>query len=388
MDKKIRMKDLSSISPLECIIEHIYWMFIIFIDYKIVMFLPLNGLSFEKSKQIMILCMVGASVVGTAIRWRKFMTTRGVLADIMVGLGIYTIFVYKTYYSEWIKILYITFLIISAIYMIFMVFRKSRGKFLFEIRNKYRRRVIIKIRMNRFLSTSGLIVGVLMTVLMVPIAYNRLIHGGIVVADVMHSDTKGFDANYTANEWSLKYNFDSISKIRFKSEWDLLSTKEKLNVLQDICNCETNYWGMDFRVTIVMDDLEGYTLGSYCDSDRRITIDKQHLENDNPEEILDTVLHEMYHAWECSLVRLYLDASDSQKKMRVFQHCEEYIEEMMNYQDGGADYESHMSYFGQYMERDSRAYAAAAVKDYYDEIDLILAEQNKHNKRVPDDEDD
>ena len=337
MDKKIRMKDLSSISPLQCIIEHIYWMFIIFIAYKIVMFLPLDGLSFEKSKQIMILCMVSASIVGTAIRWRKFMTTRGVVADIMVGLGIYTIFAYKTYYSKWIEILYITFLTISTGYMIFMIFRKSRGKFLFEIRNKYRRKVIIKIRMKRFLSTSGLIVGGLMTVLMVPIAYNRLIHGGIVVADVMHSDTKGFDNNYTANEWSLRYNFDSISKIRFKSDWDLLSTKEKLNVLQDVCNCETNYWGMDFRVTIVMDDLEGYTLGSYCDSDRRVTIDKQHLENDNPEEILDTVLHEMYHAWECSLVRLYLDASDSQKKMRVFQHCEEYIEEMMNYQDGGAD---------------------------------------------------
>ena len=67
---------------------------------------------------------------------------------------------------------------------------------------------------------------------------------------------------------------------------------------------------MDFRVTIVMDDLDEYPLASYCDAEKRISIDKQHLEYDTSEEVLDTALHEICHAWEHSLVRLYLDLSD------------------------------------------------------------------------------
>lgn len=379
MGKKMRMKDLSSITPIGCIFEHTYWTFILFINYTCLLFIPLDGFSVEKSKLILILCMVIASVIGTAIRWKKFMTSRGVLADIVIGLGIYTILAYREYYSGWIKKILIVFLVLSIAYCVYIFTRKSRGQILTEIKNKYRKRIVIKSRILRTLNMSGLILGALMTVFMVPISFIRIFYGGIMVSDAKYSSTRGFDNNYLENEFSLSNNINSISKIRFKSQWDPLTTSEKLNVLQDICNCELNYWGMDFEVTVVMDDLEERTLGSYCDFERCITIDKQHLENDNPEEILETVLHETYHSWEHCLLRLYLSSSESQRKMRVFQHCEEYIKEMMNYQDGGDDYESFMSYFCQYMERDSCSYAARAVRAYYDQIDLILEEQNSKN---------
>lgn len=375
MEKKMRMMDKSSISPLGCIIEHLYWMFIIFINYKNLTFIPLNDYSVATSKRILIACMVIASIIGTALRWRKCMTTRGVLADIMIGVGAYTIMAYKVYYAGWIRVLFIIFLAFFIGYAGLVYSRKSRGKSILNIRNGNRKRFIIKSRTIRMMNVAGLVLGLTMFVLTIPITYNRIFHGGFVVADVKQSSISGFDTNYTENEWGLTYNIDSISKIRSAESWEPLTTSQKLSVLQDVCNCESNYWGMDFKVSIVMDDLSEHTLGSYCDAERRIVIDKQHLENDAPEEILDTVLHEMYHAWESSLVRLYLDSSESQRKMRVFQHCDEYIREMANYQDGGDDFESFMAYYCQYLENDSRLYAAEAVKEYYDEIDLILEEQ-------------
>lgn len=375
MEKKMRMKDKSSISPLGCIIEYIYWMFIIFINYKNLTFIPLNDYSVTTSKRILIACMVIASIIGTALRWRRCMTTRGVLADIMIGVGAYTIMVYKVYYASWIIVLFIIFLAFFIGYAGLVYSRKSRGKSILNIRNENRKRFIIKSRTIRMMNVAGLVLGLTMFVLTIPITYNRIFHGGFVVADVKQSSISGFDTNYTENEWGLTYNIDSISKIRSAESWEPLTTSQKLSVLQDVCNCESNYWGMDFKVSIVMDDLPEYTLGSYCDVERRIVIDKQHLENDAPEEILNTVLHEMYHAWEGSLICLYLDSSESQRKMRVFQHCDEYIREMANYQDGGDDFESFMAYYCQYLENDSRLYAAKAVKEYYDEIDLILEEQ-------------
>ena len=376
-EKRKRIKDNSSLYPSGCIIEHLYWFFIIFISYKSLLFVPLDDYSVATSKRILIACMVIASVAGTVFRWKKCMTTRGVLADIMIGTGTYTIMAYKDYYAGWIIILVIFFFAFFIVYAGFVFSRRSRGQFVLRINNKDRKRFVIRSRVVRILNVSSLLLGLTMFVLSIPIAYNRIFHGGFVVADVKQTSIAGFDTNYTENELGLTYNIESISKIRSVESWEPLTTVQKLSVLQDVCNCESNYWGIDFKVTIVMDDLQEHTLGSYCDAERRITIDKQHLENDAPDEILDTVLHEMYHAWEHSLVRLYLDASESQRKMRVFQHCDEYIREMVNYQDGGKDYESFMAYYCQYLEKDSRIYASEAVKEYYDEIDLILEEQKE-----------
>lgn len=374
MEKKMRMKDISSISPLGCIIEHLYWMFIIFLNYKNLTFIPLNDYSVASSRRILIACMVIASIIGIVLRWRRCMTTRGVIADLMIGVGIYTIMAYKGYYAGWIKVLSIIYFVFFISYAILVFLRRSRGKSILNIRNRNRKCFIIISRTIRMMNVAGLVLGLIMFVLIIPITYNRFFRGGIIVADVKQSSFSGFDINYTENEWGLTYNIDSISKIRSKESWEPLTSKQKLAVLQDICNCECNYWGMDFQVTIVMDDLKEGTLGSYCHSERRIVIDKQHIENDAPEEILDTVLHEMYHGWEMTLISLYLDASESQKKMRVFQHCEEYIKELTNYQDGGDDFESYMRYYCQFLEKDSRQYARDAVKEYYDEIDLILEE--------------
>lgn len=375
MERKMRIKDKSSISPAECITEHLLYSFIIFLNYKTFAFIPLNGYTVSKSRLLLISFMVSASVVGSIIRWRKCMKTRAAIADVLVGAGIYTILVYENYYSKWIHILAIVFIVFLICYSFLTLMKKNRGKSIFQIRDRIRKKLIIKVRITNILNQAGLVLGILSLLLILPISYNRIFNGGIVMADAKYSLGSGFDTNYTENEYSLTFNIDNIAKIRNEEVWSKLNVTQRLQVLQDICCCEENYFGLEHQVRVVMDDLDEYTLASYNDSEKLVIIDKQHLENDNPKDVCETLLHEMFHAYEHDLVRLYLDSNEAQRKLRVFQHCDEYIKEMVNYQDGGDDYESFMRYYCQYMEADSRAYASEAVEEYYAEIDEILEEQ-------------
>lgn len=375
MRKRKKSYDISTISMYECITEHFYWIITMFFFYKWLLFIPLDALSVKKSRILLVLCILVASFVGIILRWKKCMTSKGVIADIIFGTGIYTILAYRKYYDNWMKIVILISICLLIVNVIIVFLRKSRGRYLFQIRDEHRKKFILKTRCIKVINFTGLMLGVAMFVLTVPILYNRIFNGGIAVAYLKESNISGFDSNYTENELSLTSNIESISKIRSRESWEPLTTQEKLNVLKDVCNCERNYWGMSYDVSIVMDDLAEGTWGAYCDTERRIIIDKQHLENDDPEDILSTVLHEMYHAYEHNLVRLYLDSTESQRKMRVFMHCDEYIKEMVDYQDGGPDFESFMRYYCQYMERDSRYHSEEFVKIYYDEIDLILEER-------------
>lgn len=375
MRRKKKIYDISTITPYECITEHFYWIITIFFLYKSLLFIPLDYLSVRKSRILLVLCILVASFVGIILRWKKCMTSKSVIADTIFGAGIYTILAYRKYYDNWMKKVILISICMLTINALIVFLRKSRGRYLFQIRDEHRKKFILKTRCIKVTNFTGLMLGVAMFVLTMPILHNRIFNGGIAVAYLKESNIGGFDNNYTENELSLTSNFDSISLLRSRESWEPLTTQEKLNVLQDVCNCEKNYWGMSYDVSIVMDDLADRTWGSYSDNERRITIDKQHLENDDPADILSTILHEMYHSQEHNLVRLYLDSTEAQRKMRVFLNCNEYLKEMADYQDGGTNYESFMRYYCQYMERDSRSYAKEAVQTYYEEIDLILRER-------------
>lgn len=220
---------------------------------------------------------------------------------------------------------------------------------------------------NRKYNAVRLTLGFILLIFFFLFLYNRILPESFVGKNSI----SGFDTNYTENEFSLTSNIDSISKIRNQESWEPLSTEKKLSVLQDIVNCDTNYWGME-KLTVKIKNFPEHILGSYRDDKRSIYIDKEHLENDSPEDILKTILHEVYHGWQHDLVRLYLDSSDSQRKLRVFQNCAEYYQEMKHYEDGREDCESYMA---QQLERDCCVYAENEFRVYYDEIDLILAEQ-------------
>lgn len=378
IDLDFDIDDIFALSPKEYICESLFWIVIAFIFCRYVLFIPLEGHSAGVSKVIFAVCMLCASLAGIAVRRKSSMYTEMVATDILSGLGIYVAIAYGKYYKTWFLAIFMIYVLINLILIFYVLTKKKRGKSIFDIRNKEKRNHVITRRLLGLCNTSGMILGILMCVMMLPIAYNKIFNGGVLAADFNYK-TLGFNNYYTINNHGLSYNIDEIKKIRSNESWKILSPQEKINVLQTIANCETNYFGMDTPIYVVADALPEDVLGQYADSERLVTISITYLEEAYAEEVFDTCLHEIYHAWEHELVRLYMDASKSQRKLRIFDHCEEYVEEMRNYSDGNDadDFESFAKYYCQYLERDSREYAEQTVQEYYEQIDMILAEREK-----------
>ena len=79
--------------------------------------------------------------------------------------------------------------------------------------------------------------------------------------------------------------------------WEELTTRDRLDVLQTVCNIEVCYLGITDPVTVQADNLPENTLGTYRDDLRLVLVNLDHIENDLVDEVLDTVLHEVYHCY-------------------------------------------------------------------------------------------
>lgn len=79
----------------------------------------------------------------------------------------------------------------------------------------------------------------------------------------------------------------------------------------------------------------------------------------------------MYHAYEYSLVQMYSELTDSQKKLYAFNRCESYIRDMNDYKHGGKDMYSFIEYYTQSLEVDSNHYAGETMHIYYRMIDEL-----------------
>ena len=89
------------------------------------------------------------------------------------------------------------------------------------------------------------------------------------------------------------------------------------------------------------------------------------------EEVLDTLLHEIYHCYEHRLAEVYTSADPELQRLRLFRDAADYAGEVAQPVDPEEDYSA---YAAQAMETDSRAYAAAGVQEYYHRIAVYMAQ--------------
>ena len=149
------------------------------------------------------------------------------------------------------------------------------------------------------------------------------------------------------------------------NRWEKLSTGNRLDILQTICNVEVAYLGISTPITVEADNLSESIRGSYCDQMRLIQINLDHLEKDLPQSILHTLLHEIHHGYSARLAELYNSISPEAKKLRIFYDSSFYAQEVANYIDPKDNYDQ---YLAQKMEMNAEIYAKMGVKEYYDRI--------------------
>lgn len=170
------------------------------------------------------------------------------------------------------------------------------------------------------------------------------------------------------NNQKISSNIDTILLLQ-EEEWAKLSTQERLDVLQTVANIEATYLGLPHELNVTVKALDETTQGHYDDSTYTIAINADHLTEDPAHDLVETVAHEAYHAYERRLVDLYYATGSQERNLLLFGRIEEYRDNFDNYIDGDEDL---IGYATQAVELDSVKYAIAAVIDYYDAIEEYL----------------
>ena len=169
-----------------------------------------------------------------------------------------------------------------------------------------------------------------------------------------------------------------------EEKWDTISMEEKVSAMQVIANIESRYLGLPHELTLIVSQLPSGTVACYNDRTHHIEIDVEHLEDASPLEILDSICHEAYHAYQYRLCDAY-DCLDNEYKTLIdFYDATLYKEEFANYINGEDDM---FEYYHQQCEIKAREYAQISTEEYEMWIDEALnpiAEDNKSADEVAD----
>lgn len=187
------------------------------------------------------------------------------------------------------------------------------------------------------------------------------------------------------------YTTDNFSKEleSFNAKnWSELTMSERLQLLQLIANIEANSMGIaqPFVVksdNLVQKDKDIYTTGCYQSKYNTIYIDNYYLEAEESYWVLQTICHECYHGWQHSLVKLYFEAGEDCKQLRIFSDVREYIDNMKSYDEALQNFDQ---YYNLKLESMARSYGEDRAKDYY-LLSLRINPANKDHFDFPEDKD-
>ncbi len=369
MNKKT--KDKSSITPAQCLIYYFFWGSMLSTIYKNLIFITISGFTTKQSTIVFLMCIVCSCIIGGKIRWRKCMTMLGVAEDVLIGLGVYTVVSYIRYYTQ--IILIVGFICIALILSVayLCLSHKYKGSSIFRIKHRNKRNRIIKNRLLHIFAISCFILSLGALAIDYPITYNRLANNGIISSAEAEAskdnDQEISSLENTQKNKAKEERMKQIAKIENDDTFEI-PVKEKLDVVQAIINDSGEKLGTPFPVTAVIDDLDENTLASYCRDTRTIRFDKDFIEEGSSEDILNTTLHESYHAYQVALTDFYNKLSEEDKGLQIFDDCPIYIYEMENYESG----EDHDKYYNQWLEVRARDYADYACERYHAEIEEYL----------------
>lgn len=334
--------------------DNLFYIVMGFVWYKNILMKCLNNMSYEQSRTILIAMIVTMTIAGIIINIRKNRNGMSVLANVALPFGIYTALAYISVN----RCLFVTVFILagttSVLFAVVTMCRRIISKKTWLVIVKRIKRIIVQMQ---HLFAIGLFCSML--ILGVGVFFGSSLLQPEVVA-----------TTYKENEeQTINNNIESVLMLQ-EELWSDLSVPERLNILQTVANIERRYLGVPHELNVGVANLGEYTLGSYDDRKHQIIVSLDSLINDPAEEVLNTVCHESYHAYQHCIVSVLENADEESKNLRLFRDARNYAEEFCDYESGRHDF---YDYYYQECEVDAREYAEEAVLDYYQRIEEYLS---------------
>ena len=337
----------------EFIYEHIFFFFAILFIYKAQLFRCIKGLSVLQSMVVLSILSAAGITAGILLHIRHSRNYFCVFCDILAPFGIYTAVMYYPVKTAFIRTVIFCVLAVSFLYGALILLRRIKNR-------QHAARILLR-RLRRAAASAHIFTAAGMTVIMANLIILRLF-----TTTVMQPAIPEQEPVFASYEQNVAAHMDTLQLLQPET-WEKMSVSEKLSALQIIAQLEQCYLGISQPLTIGADDLGQYGYqGGYVESTHQIILDLNHLSYDPPDEVLDTLCHEIYHHYQHLLTDIYLNADEEAQNLRIFQNIRHYAEEFQNYNDGKDDF---YDYYFQACESDARDYAGVAVERYYRIID-------------------
>lgn len=152
-------------------------------------------------------------------------------------------------------------------------------------------------------------------------------------------------------------------KISDLLKWDELSVADKERVIRSIALIEKEELGIsnEVEITVSTEKMSNYTCGYYIDSSKEIFINYKYLNEGKLENVLQTILHEMHHAFVHYTVENIDYESELVQDNFYYKQAREWKENTENYISSNINYDE---YRNQPIEADARTYAEERVVVY------------------------
>lgn len=319
----------------EYIKKHIVWSFVFFLWFRSLLFRCIPNYTYTESLVGFLIISACIFAVGIAVSWKRNCNYMNLIENILLSWGVFVCITYMKLYKERITYILSALIVASLLLSIIVLFRRVRRK-------EERRRIMIRrIENVAVLWKRNAAIGSVL--IMIPVAVSSLLYGTVLNSKVEVVKVYG-------DEHSLKSNIEVISNIE-PSKWEKLSVEDKLLVAQKIVNCEARYYGLSHEIIVGVDDLSATTFSYYKSSTHQIVMDLEHLENSYSYYVLESLLHEVHHAYQHNQVELYQKLDKEDRNLYMFHDASVYMKEFANYKD--AD-ENFYAYYTQLAEIHAR----------------------------------
>lgn len=343
----------NKLSKVEYIVATIQWSIWIMVLYRNIVFRTIHGLSLTWSRGLLWAMILILIPLGTLLLWNRCRNRISVATTVSLPFIIYTLISYWKSIHILFYVFFSVGMILSIAYLILLWSRAGNN----QSRARVKRRL-----WKSFISVRNISVTCL-AIIPIIIGVSFMFSGGYAAAKTIPA--------FSGDENKLANNIEIVSRLD-NEIWPTLSTKEKLEVLQTVANVEARYLGLPHELNVQLGALPEDMLASYDDRSHIVTINVDHIEFSPPEEILDSVCHECYHAHQRRACDAYDTMDDEYKDLLEFYSLQVYEREFSNYVHGT---ENEEEYYNQLVERHARTYGAVSVEDYYKHINEYLGKE-------------
>ncbi len=341
----------------EYILKTLIYYWITIIMYYRISFRSLPGQNYYTSKLFYLFFTFIFLTLGMIICSKRQRNRMSAAISTLFPVGVYTCITYYDYLKVMIIIVNIVVILLSLSYAAYAFMRKVKNKNLLFVIS---RRLTASLRVFFAVGT------ILYSIVTMTVIYEFTLGNSFKSFDTVA--VSGQDEK--SDDLSPEKHMDIIMNIQ-RDNWKTLSVSEKLKTLQFIANIEAHTFGLPHELNVRLDANTPEQLGSYSNKEHNIYLNVNIL--DNIAELMPTLLHECFHAYQQKTADIYNKLPESDKKLALFRDASIYANEFNSYKNGNSDFKE---YYYQKCETDARNYADAKYLYYSNLIRKYITENS------------